>query len=97
MRGFFSLLPAVALALSACVSTTPLNVADNNPASPKATPGAVDIPSAIAAYKSAADFAAQTTANTEIPPGSAAGKQPDAMPGTPGMHHRGAPRGAGQQ
>jgi hypothetical protein len=77
------------------VSGAPLELADHNPASPKAASGAVDTPSAIATYKSAADFAAQATADTEYALGSHA--EHSAMPGMSGMRHEGAPQGAGER
>lgn len=54
---------AVALGLSACVSTAPLELRPENPASPRAASGAVDMPSALADYKSAENFAASTVEN----------------------------------
>lgn len=95
MRGFFTILLAVAFALSACVGAGPLSLADDNPASPKAAPGPVDVPSAIATYKSAADFSAQA-ADTEAPPGGHAGMH-GAMPEMPGMQHGAAPHGADER
>src|SRR5258708_23834785 len=96
MRAFFTLPPAVALALTACVNTTPLSLADDNPASPRASPGPVDIPSAIAGYHSATDLAAGTTVDTEARPASHVGMHHGAMPGMPGMPQGGAPHGAGE-
>jgi uncharacterized protein involved in copper resistance len=95
MRPFLTAaLLAAALALSACVSGAPLSLADDNPASPKAASGPVDIPTAFAGYKPAADLAAQTTSDTKAPSGDHAGMEHGAMPG---MHHGGATEGAGER
>jgi hypothetical protein len=51
------------LGLAACVSTAPLRLPDDHPASTKAAEGPIDVPSALADYKGADQFAAPVVAN----------------------------------
>lgn len=75
---------AMALALSACIDRRPLALSDDNPANPKAVAGFVDEPTAIADYKSPADFAERAAAEAKAPPANAMGDMPG-MSGMPGM------------
>ena len=87
---------AATFGLFACVSTTPVEFAEDNPANPKAAAGLIDTPTAVSDYKSSTDFAERAAAGAAPPPSSHGG-----MPGMagmahhnmPGMQHGGAPGG----
>jgi hypothetical protein len=91
----FSVAAAAALGViaSACVSNAVVGVPDDHPASPRAAVGAVDLPSALAGYKSAEDFETPTAAPAQIThgDGTLGGMRHGSMPG---MTHGGAPMGA---
>jgi hypothetical protein len=95
MRVLLAVLTAMASVLSGCIGGAPLSVADDNPASPNAASGPVDVPSVIAGYKSAADF--ETNAQIKASPGGHVGTEHGAMPDMPGMPHEGAAHGAEEQ
>lgn len=95
-----------ALALSGCVGTAPLRLADDHPANPAATAGAVDVPAALSDYKDASEFTAHAVADAGarshshvgmagmvgMPHGSAGGAMPGMSGGSmPGMQHGAMP------
>jgi hypothetical protein len=103
MRAHSSLtLAAATLGLAGWVSAAPLQLPDDHPASPKASSGFVETPTAIADYKSADDFAARAAAAANAPAGHGgvsgmSGMQHGDMQAMPGMQHGEAPGGAGNR
>ena len=83
-RTILALLGAVGIGLSGCVGDTTVPLPADHPASPLASSGPVELPLAIAGYKSADQF--------ETPSAEPRDMRHDAMPG---MQHGGAPLGAG--
>ncbi len=71
--------------LAGCASTPPVVVGHDDPASPSAERGYAEVPTALEAYKSPADFAARSSE-----PAKPMEEMPT-MPGMPGMEHGGMP------
>jgi hypothetical protein len=103
--GSTSLFAAIALALSGCVSASPLVIGDDNPASPTATSGLVETSTAIDDYKSGEDFAGRAESDAKAqPPGHMSHGGMAGMKGMDhgdmhhdGMHHHGASQGGAPQ
>jgi hypothetical protein len=83
-----AVLAATTVGLAACVSAAPLQLPDDHPASPAAAAGLIDIPTAIAGYKSPDDFMARSAADTNAPAGGRAGMRHDSG-GMAGMQRDG--------
>ncbi|MBI3513973.1 MAG: hypothetical protein HY060_07925 [Proteobacteria bacterium] len=88
----FGALGALGISLGACIGDVTANVPDDHPASPRAAAGSIDLPNALAKYKSADEFEAPGPEAAPPMHGSTMGAM--SHDGVQGMQDGGAPAGA---
>ena len=90
IRTLAALAPAL---LVGCVSTAPLELADDHPANPKASSGLIGTSTTMEGYKASSDFAARAVQEPDAPSGHAhhghAGHGAPQQGNQAGMQHQG--------